>query len=70
MAVLHYRPEGPCPSALVELPDRTTRCVPLSWTDRAVPDPHRMAAAPGARLSGLALLALVQLIESWQEDKG
>jgi hypothetical protein len=29
-----------------------------------------MATAPGARLSGLALLTLVQLIESWQEGKG
>jgi hypothetical protein len=29
-----------------------------------------MATAPGARLSGLALLTLVQLIENWQEDKG
>ena len=71
VAVLHYRPEGRCSSVLVELPDRTTRCLPLSWTDRGAPDPHRTVMAPGARLSGLALLALlalVRLIESWREE--
>ena len=68
MAVLHYRPKSRLPSVLVELPDGTTRCLPLSWTDRATPDPHRAAPPPGVRLSGLALLELIGLIESWEEE--
>ena len=68
MAVLHYRPKGRLPSVLVEQPDGTTQCVALSWTDRATPDAHKAVGAPGARLSGLALLDLVGLIEGWKEE--
>ena len=68
VAVLHYRPRSRLPSVLVELPDRTAQCVPLSWTDRASPDPHRAMTVPGARLSGLALVELVGLIEGWEEE--
>jgi len=63
VAVLHYRPQAPTPSLLVELPDHTAQCLPLSWTDRATPDPFRTAIPHGARLSGLALLELVRLVE-------
>lgn len=69
VAVLHYRPQGPSPSVLVELPDRTTRCLPLSWTDHGAPDPHRTVIRPGARLSGLALLELIRLIEGWEKAR-
>jgi hypothetical protein len=68
VAVLHYRPKGRPPRVLVELPDGTAQCVPLSWTDRATPDPHRAVRVPGTRLSGLALLELVGLIEAWEEE--
>jgi hypothetical protein len=54
---------------LVEFSDGTTQSLPLTWTDLAVPDPHRTAAAPGARLSGLALLELVRILESWKDER-
>jgi len=68
VAVLHYRPKGRLPSVLVELLDGTAQCLPLSWTDRARPDPHRAVTVAGERLSGLALLELVGLIECWEKD--
>ena len=67
MAVLHYRPKGRSPSVLVEMADQTAQALPLSWTDRASPDPHRVAISHGTRLSGLALLELVKLMESWEK---
>jgi hypothetical protein len=67
VTVLHYRPKGPSPSVLVEMPDQTAQAVPLSWTDRGAPDPHRVAIRPGMRLSGLALLELVRRLESWEK---
>jgi len=54
--VLHHRPRGPNPTVVVEMPDGSARPLSLEWTDRARPDPHPAASAPGARLSGLALL--------------
>ena len=69
MPVLHYRPAGPSPSVVVELPDRSVQCVPLSWTNRAAPDPHQAAALPGARLSGLALLELAERIGRWEDGR-
>jgi hypothetical protein len=68
VAVLHYRPKGRSPSVLVEMPDQSAQALPLSWTDRASPDPHRVAISRGTRLSGLALLELVRLIESWEKS--
>ena len=68
VAVLHYRPKGRSPSVLVEMADQTAQALPLSWTDRASPDPHRVASSPGMRLSGLALLDLVRLLESWEKS--
>ena len=67
LAVLHYRPKGRLPSILVEMPDGTAQCLPVSWTDRARPDPHRTVTMVGARLSGLALLELVGLMEKWEK---
>jgi hypothetical protein len=67
VAVLHYRAKGRSPSVLVEMADQTAQALPLSWTDRASPDPHRVASSPGMRLSGLALLDLVRLLESWEK---
>jgi hypothetical protein len=65
--VLHYRLKGPDPTVLVEMPDGLSRTLPLSFTDRAGPDPHALAAASGARLSGLALLAVVALLDCSRE---
>jgi len=43
--------------------------VPLSWTDRASPDPHQpLGPADATRLSGLALLEVVELLGRWQEE--
>lgn len=68
MTVLHYRPKGPSPSVLVEMPDQTAQALPLSWTDLGAPNPHRVAIRPGMRLSGLALLELVGRLEKWEKD--
>ena len=67
MAVLHYRPKSRLPSVLVELPDGTAQCLPVSWTDRASPDSHRAVTMADVRLSGLALLELVGLLEGWEK---
>jgi len=67
--ILHRRPGGGVPTVLVELPDGTTQCMPVSWTDRAAPNPHQIASAPGARLSGLALLEVVQHLEIWRKRR-
>ena len=56
---MHWRPRAAEPEVLVEMPDGTARALPLTATDRAPPNPHRIGAAPGARLSGLALLEVV-----------
>jgi hypothetical protein len=65
--VIHYRPKGRLPSILVEMPDGTAQSLPVSWTDQARPDPHRAVTMDGARLSGLALLELVGLVEEWEK---
>lgn len=69
MPILHHRPGGGVATLLVELPDGTAQCMPVSWTDRAAPNPHETASAPGARLSGLALLELVEHLESWRKRR-
>ena len=63
--VLHYRPKACNPSVLVELPDHSTGCLPLSWTERARPDPHRVMQEPGQRLSGLGALEVTELLEKY-----
>jgi hypothetical protein len=72
LSVLYYQLKGPHSSVLIELPDRSTQLIPLSWTNRASPDLHHESAAAGALLSGIALLELITLLESWREgvDKG
>jgi len=53
---------------VVEHPDLTVQYVPLSWTDRAAPNPHHLGQTEPTRLSGLALLEVVTLLEQWEED--
>ena len=65
--VLHHRPRGGSPTVVVEMPDGTARPLPLEWTDRARPDPHAAAAAPGGRLSGLALLEVAALLRDFRK---
>jgi hypothetical protein len=43
--------------------------MPLSWTDRATPSSHGIVVTPEARLSALALLEVVRLLENWREKK-
>ena len=61
--MLHYRPRGPAPSVVVEFPDGTARRLPWDWTDRGATAP---ASPEAGRLSGLALLEIVRLLEAWQ----
>jgi hypothetical protein len=54
---------------VIVLPDGSPQVVPLAWTDRAEPDPHRLAVgSPAALLSGLALLELLDRIASWERS--
>jgi hypothetical protein len=62
LPVLHYRPRGPAPSVVVEFPDGSARRLPWDWTDRGANAP---ADADAGRLSGLALLEIVRLLEAW-----
>ena len=68
VAVLHYRPRSRNPSVLVELPDLSVQCLPLSWTERARPDLHRVIQAPEQRLSGLGALEVTELLEKWSGE--
>ena len=62
-----YRRDGERPSLVIRLPDGTPQCVPLAWTNRATPDPHMIGARPAARLSGLALLEVLDRLDRWRE---
>jgi len=46
----------------IERPDLTVQYIPLSWTDRACPNPHQLGQQDGARLAGLALLEVLALL--------
>ena len=52
----------------IEHPDLTVQYIPLCWTDRASPDPHQLGQSDGARLSGLALLDVVELLKQWKNQ--
>ena len=52
----------------IEHPDLTVQYMPLSLTDRASPDPHQLSQRDGARLSGLALLDVVELLDQWKDQ--
>ena len=69
LAVIHHRPSTRPPSVVVEHPDGTLQAVPLSWTDRALPG-EQQAAAEAGRLSGPALVELVELLDGWEEEGG
>ena len=66
--VLHFQLKREYPIVVVEHPDLTVQYVPLSWTDRASPDPHQLGQTDAVRLSGLALLEVVECLKQWQED--
>jgi len=67
--VLHFQLKGEHPVVAVEHPDLTVQYMPLSWTDRAYPDPHQLGRQGVMRLSGLALLEVVELLEQWKEEE-
>ena len=69
MPVLHHRHGAPVPMVVVEMPDGTATPIPLAWTDRARPEPHAAAAAPGSRLSGLALLEVARRLAHFSEER-
>jgi len=54
---------------MVEFPDGTARNIPVSWTDRAVPQPHHMSDLEGLRLSPFALLEACEWLQKIQEEK-
>lgn len=65
--VLHFRLKGQSRSVLVELPNGEPRCVPLSWTDRALPELHDVRS--GGRLWGVALVDLTEIVQSWKSGR-
>jgi len=69
VAVLHYRRRRPEPTVVVELPDGRATPIPLAWTDRASPNLHEAASAPGSRLSGLALLEVARRIVHFRKKR-
>lgn len=69
MAVLHYRRRRPEPMVVVELPDGQATPIPLAWTDRARPNLHAAASAPGSWLSGLALLEVARRIAYFRKER-
>jgi len=51
------------------MPDGRATPIPLAWTDRARPDPHTAASAPGSRLSGLALLEVARRLAYFRKKR-
>ena len=56
------------PRVVVELPGGEARCIPLSWTDRALPSVATEAGRSGQRLWCGALLDVVALLEQWRAE--
>ena len=69
MPVLHFQLKRKHPVVAIEHPDLTVQYVPLSWTDHASPDPHQLGQGDATRLSGLALLEVLELLEQWKEEE-
>jgi hypothetical protein len=65
---LHFQLKHEHRVVAIEHPDLTVQYVPLSWTDRASPDPHCLSKRDGRRLSGLALLEVVELLKQWKDQ--
>jgi len=71
LAVLHYRLSSEPPSVLVEMPDGSAHSVPLSWTDRAVPDEETaLCESTSQRISGRAVLELLDQLQAWKGGEG
>ena len=68
MPALHFQLKNERSAVAIELPDLTVQFMPLSWTDRASPNPHQLSPGDGARLSGLALLEAVELLAQWKDE--
>jgi hypothetical protein len=54
---------------MVEFPDGTARNIPVSWTDRAVPQLHHMNGLKGLRLSPFALLEVCEWLQKIRKEK-
>ena len=71
LAVLHYRPTTESLSVVVEMPDGSARSLPLSWTDRALPgEQDLLSESDCGRLSGRAVLEILQLLATWDREGG
>lgn len=67
LTVLHYRWRSEPPSVLVETPDGSACSLPLSWTDRAVPEERTSDSESSSHLiAGSAVLEILRLIEGWK----
>ncbi len=54
---------------VVELPDGSARCFPLSWTDLALPDEQDLLLGSDyGRLSGRALVEVLELLATWDQE--
>ena len=62
--VLHFRSRSQHPHVLIELPDGCSQAVPISWTDRAVPNIHNQCKLEGLRLSPFALLEVAEWLQN------
>lgn len=56
--------------ALLQLPDGSFAALPLSWTDRAEPDPYLVVGKGRSRFRVPDLLALVDLLETIKKGGG
>ncbi len=66
--VLHFRSRSQHPHVLIELPDGCSQAVPISWTDRAVPNIHHQCKLEGLRLSPFALLEAAEWLQKQKPE--
>ena len=62
--VLHFRSRSQHPHVLIELPNGCSQAIPISWTDRAVPNIHNQCKLEGLRLSPFALLEVAEWLQN------
>ena len=66
--VLHFRSRSQPPHVLIELPDGCSQAVPISWTNRAVPNIHHQCKLEGLRLSPFALLEAAEWLQKQKPE--
>jgi hypothetical protein len=68
VTVLQYHRRARAPRVAIEGPDGAALVIPLVWTDGALPSEHAACAGEGGRLSGLALLELLQFLDGLADE--